>query len=317
MAAMRVAIAGSNSLAVLIAYCIQQQTNYQFVVLSRFVRDLFRSFNCLTNEKQERPALTARNFPVLVVDYNDTSTLQHALMGVDAVISTVTGNPQIALIHAAAMNRVSRFAPAEFTSVPNPSSQPQNDPLDRGRSLAAQLLHHYRAQQGMEFCMFVCGAFYERFSPGGLQQHGVGLNMGAAGEGDYVVNIRTMAAEAPIWDADGDLVKLCLTSMHDVARFVVEALGMREWPVVLTMQGDRMTVQELVTLVQEVRSKQARDLERTEPFMLMQGTRHAHAVIHQPRHGVARIRVRARGVAERCSQTDACAQSHCNGARTV
>lgn len=254
MAAMRVAIAGSNSLAVIIAYCIQSTTNYQFVILSRYVSD-YQISQLFTDETKERPALAARNIPVLVVDYNDTTTLQHALMGVDAVISTVTGNPQIALIHAAAINRVSRFAPAEFTSVPNPSSQPQNDPLDRGRALAAQLLNHYRSTQGMEFCMFVCGALYERFSPGGLQQHGLGLNMGAAGEGDYVVNIRTMAAEAPIWDADGDLVKLCLTSMNDVARFVVEALGMREWPVVLTMQGDRMTVQELVSLVQEVRSK--------------------------------------------------------------
>jgi hypothetical protein len=37
MAAMRVAIAGTNSLAVLMAYRIQQETNYQFVMLSRFV----------------------------------------------------------------------------------------------------------------------------------------------------------------------------------------------------------------------------------------------------------------------------------------
>lgn len=37
MAAMRVAIAGTNSLAITIAYTIQQNTNYQFVMLSRFV----------------------------------------------------------------------------------------------------------------------------------------------------------------------------------------------------------------------------------------------------------------------------------------
>ncbi|KAF2102741.1 isoflavone reductase family protein [Rhizodiscina lignyota] len=237
---MRIAIAGTNSLAVLIAYYIQQETNYHFVLLSR----------------SERPTLEARDFPVLVVDYDDTSTLQHALLGVDVVISTVTGNPQVALIHAAAANRVSRFAPAEFGSTPNTSSEPENDPLDRGRSLAVALLEHYKTTQGMEYTLFICGILYERFAPGGLYQQALSLTTPAAGEGDYILNVRNMTAEAPIWDDDEDLVSLCLTSAQDVARFVVEALEMRQWPTTLSMVGERMSVQSLVALVEEVRGTQ-------------------------------------------------------------
>jgi nucleoside-diphosphate-sugar epimerase len=192
---------------------------------------------------------------VLVVEYEDTSTLQHALLGVDIVVSTVTGNAQITLIHAAAANRVSRFAPAEFGSTPNTSSQPENDPLDRGRALAIALLEHYKATQGMQYTLFVCGVLYERFAPGGLYQHALGLTSGAAGEGDYILNVRNMSAEAPIWDGDGDLVYVCVTAAQDVARFVVEALEMRTWPTVLSMSGERMSVQALVALVEEARGK--------------------------------------------------------------
>ena len=211
--------------------------------------------NIILTNKQERPTLTARNFPVLVVDYDDAVELQHALLGVDVVISTVTGNPQIALIHAAAANGVSRFAPAEFGSLPSASSEPQSDPLDRGRAYATVLLEHYKNTQGMEYTLFICGILYERFAPGGLYQYALALQAAAAGEGDYILNVRNMTAEAPIWDSDNELVELCLTSAQDVAKFVVEALGMRHWPVLLTMSGERMTVQELVALVEQVRGE--------------------------------------------------------------
>lgn len=166
----------------------------------------------------------------------------------------MTGNPQIALIHAAAANRVSRFAPAEFGSTPN-GSDPENDPLDRGRSLALQLLHHYKTTQNMQYTLFICGILYERLAPGGLYNQGLSLNAAAAGEGDYILNVRNMTADAPVWDEDDDLVHVCLTSTRDVARFIVAALEMRDWPTALTMSGERMTVQELVALVEDVRGE--------------------------------------------------------------
>jgi hypothetical protein len=259
MAAMRVAIAGSNTLAVLIAYHMQQNTNYHFVILSRYVSAIQYSDSLSTQSahaSQERPALSAREFPVLVVDYSDPQTLHHALMGVDVVVSTVTGAPQIALIHAAASQGVSRFAPAEFGSFPS-TATPEDaaaDPLDRGRALATQLLQYYNASQGMQYSLFICGVLYERFSPGGLRTHWLGLDAPAMEEGDYIVDVRNLIAEAPVWDADGDEVEVCMTSVQDVALFVVEALGLKEWPLVQTMVGERMKVTKLVQTVEEVRS---------------------------------------------------------------
>jgi len=88
-----------------------------------------------------------------VVDYNDPSSLQHALLGVDTVISTVTGNPQLRLIEAAVQCRVRRFAPAEFEG--QPGLRAQNEVLDRGRNAALALLQYYQGH--IQYTVFVCG----------------------------------------------------------------------------------------------------------------------------------------------------------------
>jgi len=120
----------------------------------------------------------------MTVDYNDTNTLRHALMGVDVVISTVTGTPQLELIQAAVSRGVRRFIPAEFEGPTN--LRPSHNPLDQGRSTALHYLNHYRQQGRIEYTVLVCGILYERFSPGGLALHRLGLNSGLAGEGDYI-----------------------------------------------------------------------------------------------------------------------------------
>jgi len=191
---------------------------------------------------------------VLVVNYSDPASLQHALMGVDTVISTVTGDPQLRLITAAVQARVRRFAPAEFGGLS--TAPPANDPLDPGqyRATALSWLQHYRSS--IESTQFLCGILYERFAPGGLRQHKLGLNSGVAEEGDYIINVRTMAAQAPVYDAaDQPTVTICMTAAQDVARFVVRAIDMPQWPPVLTMYGERITVHGLTTLVQEIRGK--------------------------------------------------------------
>lgn len=187
---------------------------------------------------------------MLVVNYRESGSIQHALMGVDTIISTVTNDPQLQLISAAAQARVRRFAPAEFEGLP--ALRPQDDPLDPRRYKATALawLQHY----GIECTEFVCGILYERFAPGGLNRHRLGLNSGVDGEGDYIVNVRTMAAQAPAHDASGQpTVTICMTAAQDVARFVVRAIDLPEWPPVLTMYGERVTVSGLINLVQEIR----------------------------------------------------------------
>jgi hypothetical protein len=63
-------------------------------------------------------------------------------MGIDTIISTVTGAPQLQLIEAAVRCRVRRFAPAEFEG--QPGLRGQNPVLDRGKNAALNLLQYYQ-----------------------------------------------------------------------------------------------------------------------------------------------------------------------------
>lgn len=170
-------------------------------------------------------------------------------MGVDTVISTVSGNAQLRLIEAAVACRVRRFAPAEFEGLP--SLREQNDPLDRGKALALAHLQHYRAY--ITSTVFVCGILYERFSVNGMVSHRIGTGTGVGNEGDYIFDARNMTAEAPVYDAANNLSTLCLTSAWDVGKFVVKALDMDDWPSRMTMCGERMTVNQLINTVQSCR----------------------------------------------------------------
>jgi hypothetical protein len=172
------------------------------------------------------------------------------LRGIDTVISTVTGQSQIELIKAAVSIRVRRFIPAEFEGLPQ--LRTANDPLDRGRSLARQYLQHYA--QFIQSTTVVCGIFYERFQPGGLQHTRIGLTSGLSGEGDYIMNCRNMHAKVPAYDGEnGMTVIICMTAAQDVARFVTKALDLPHWPAELRMLGQRVLVKDLVELVQRLK----------------------------------------------------------------
>jgi hypothetical protein len=189
------------------------------------------------------------------VDYNDLESLKYALRGIDTVISTVTGRSQIELIKAAVSIRVRRFAPAEFEGLPQ--LRAPNDPLDRGRTVARQYLQHYA--QFIQSTTFVCGIFYERFQPGGLQHTRIGLTSSMSGEGDYIMNCRTMSAKVPAYDADENMtVTICMTAAQDVARFVTKALDLPSWPAELRMMGQRVLVKDLVETVQRLKGTQTR-----------------------------------------------------------
>ncbi|KAA6406823.1 MAG: hypothetical protein FRX48_09321 [Lasallia pustulata] len=232
----RVAIAGTGGLAYWIAHFLSTETFHPFILLSR----------------APKPLLTAKGWQVAVVNYTDPSDLQYKLAGVDTVISTVTGSPQIGLIDAAAAVGVKRFAPAEFEG--QPSLRPQADPLDRGKLAALARLQHYSAY-GMQFTSFVCGILYDRFSPGGMAASGIGIGSGVAAEGDYVMDIRNLKAQIPRYNAAGQPVRICMTSAHDIGRFVVAAIDLDEWPRELRMRGERLTVLEVVAIAEQMRGR--------------------------------------------------------------
>lgn len=187
----------------------------------------------------------SQGYQCQTVDYTDTNSLRHSLMGVDTVISTVTGNAQLRLIEAAVACRVRRFAPAEFEG--QPGLRGANDPLDRGKALALAHLQHY--QNYIRSTVFVCGILYERFSVNGMFSHRIGVNTGYGGEGDYIVNARSMDAEVPLYDSAGNYAYLCMTSAYDVGRFVTRALDMLQWPAEMSICGERISVYGLVEAI--------------------------------------------------------------------
>lgn len=173
-------------------------------------------------------------------------------MGVDTVICTVTGLPQLRLLEAACRQRVRRFAPAEFEGPV--SHRPNPDPLDRGKSTIRGWLYQYR--QLIQSTVFTCGVLYERFAPGSLTSYRLGMQTHLRFEGDFIVNPRNLTATAPFNDSNGNPVSLCLTSAQDVARHVVQAIHYpHRWPAEIFIVGQRMTVQELLSCVAFARGK--------------------------------------------------------------
>lgn len=183
---------------------------------------------------------------MIVTDYSNELDLVFNLAGVNVVISTISGTSQLSLIDAAFKVGVSRFAPAEFEGLP--SLRPVPDALDRGRSHALERLRQYQPR-GMQYCVFVCGIFYERFAPGGMIASNIGRGSGISGEGDYIMNTRQMRAQVP-YETNGQPATICATSVQDVGRFVAAAIGMLQWPVELRMCGERMNVSDLVRVAE-------------------------------------------------------------------
>ena len=68
------------------------------------------------------------------------------------------------------------------------------------------------------------------------------------------MDCRKMEAEVPVSDAENDPnVTVCMTAAQDVARFVVRAIGLPQWPAELRMTGQRIVVKDLIALVQRLR----------------------------------------------------------------
>lgn len=165
------------------------------------------------------------------------------------MISTINGDPQLALIDAAAAAHVRRFVPSEFGGPP--SLRPQNDLLDQGRRAAILRLHQHE-HSGMRFTVFSCGVLYERFAPGGMSASQIGLQSNIGQEGDYLMDFRRRKAQVPYLNAAGQPATICMTSAADVARFVVAALDLPSWPREFRLRGERLTVRDVVAIAEEI-----------------------------------------------------------------
>ncbi|EEQ91778.2 uncharacterized protein BDCG_06898 [Blastomyces dermatitidis ER-3] len=200
--------------------------------------------------RYSNPGLAAKGWQVLEVDYSNSSSLRYALTGIDTVISTISGEAEIALIDAAAHVHVRRFVPSEFEGPP--SMRPAGNVLDRGNENSLALLQYYE-QYGMQYAVFACGIFYERFAPGGMAAFQLGKGTYIDGEGEYLMNIRMMKAEIPYFNVLGAPVVVCMTSAQDLARYIVAALDLPQWTTEFRVCGRRMTLGDIVKEAEIIR----------------------------------------------------------------
>ncbi|KAK7969059.1 hypothetical protein PG996_002501 [Apiospora saccharicola] len=240
-AMMRIAIAGGGGFANILVRELSESA-HALIVLSTQEHPEFDEFDC----------------QVAAVDYGNMDNLRFILQGVDLVISTISGTPQVNLIDAARRARVRCFVPSEFEG--SLSHRPaDNDPLDsnRGNSAALDFLRRWSTSRShpMKFTVFSCGLFYERLAPGGLAAYNMGYSSNVENEGDYLVNIRNGTAEIPEVNAQGRSVHITMTSVFDVARFVAAAveLGLDSWPREFKMRGASLSTKHLVEVCEEVR----------------------------------------------------------------
>jgi hypothetical protein len=185
------------------------------------------------------------------VDYESQDSLQHAVMGIHTIISTVTGEAQMQLLRAALVRRVRRFAPAEFEGPLENRVPPEH--FDRERMQVRSMLEQCRGR--IESTIFNCGVLYERFAPGGLHSCRLALHSNYGYEGDFIINPRNLSGEATFDDHNGQPATICLTGAQDVARLVVRALDLPNWPPQFYMVGERLTIPQLIFSVLHARSK--------------------------------------------------------------
>lgn len=209
--------------------------------------------------KQERPEFEPLGAQVAVVDYSNVEELRYTLQGVELVISTISGGPQLNLIDAARRARVRTFVPSEFEGAL--SGRPtSNDPLDRGSEAALGLLQQWpqsnSSPPAMRYTVFSCGVFYERFAPGGLALLNISTGPNVQSSGDYLVNIGNATAELVEYNAHGVPVVVSMTSVYDVARFVAAAIevGPNDWPREFRMRGDQLSVRDIFRACSSVRN---------------------------------------------------------------
>ncbi|KAG9235122.1 isoflavone reductase family protein-like protein [Amylocarpus encephaloides] len=227
----KIAIAGSGGLAWIFAKALCS-TEHTTIILSRNDQPEFAKLEC----------------QVVVLDYDSQLDLRFHLRGIDVVISTVSGAPQINLIDAAHDAGVTRFVPAEFEGPP--ARRALNDPLNRGKRETIARLKDWShdTRNPMRFTIFSCGVFYQRFARGGLALYNIGIGTGIERQGAYLMNLGNDTAEVVEYTGDGKPIYICLTDVYDLANFIVAALdhGLSSWLPEFRVQSDRKTVTEIL-----------------------------------------------------------------------
>ncbi|CUS10342.1 unnamed protein product [Tuber aestivum] len=251
---MKVAVAGTAGLAQHITRAVAEEGHEYPFFLHTKILGLTKSSN------QQRPQLAENGFRVIQVDYFNPASLHSALIGVDTVISTVSGAPQLALIDSCLTACVRRFAPAEFEGVPY-----ERPMIEQGRKKIDTLNRLREVKERLQSTAFCCGIFYEWFGPGGLSRSGVSAGtilettptsrVFVGDEACYMLDFRNERATIPAYSEKGSDVYACFTAAADVGSFVAKCLSMEAWPEQLRMRGERLKLLDFVRIAEAVKDR--------------------------------------------------------------
>lgn len=196
------------------------------------------------SRRTSHPDLDALNVRVVPVSYDDPASLASALQGVHTIISTISGFneasmvvPQLALLDAAVKAGVKRFAPSEFSVRADPESPIE---IYRLKRLVARAV----ASSGLEYTIFECGSFMNYLACGTR-------GIGHLRELRLLFDVENASAKLP---GDGS-THIVYTRAEDIGRFVAASLDLEHWPECSQMRGDRLRLNEVVKLAEEVRGK--------------------------------------------------------------
>ncbi|KAK2757028.1 hypothetical protein FQN54_004997 [Arachnomyces sp. PD_36] len=222
---------------------------------------------------------------IRVVDYLNQESLASALKDVHTVLSVTSAidgtqaQIQINLVNAAVTAGCKRFAPSQWSF--GPVAYQKIGALKMGfEGVWEECMKH---KDKIECARFNNGAFMNYLGHGiypvdskldeeaqlqklkdgkgymdnedqacqGLSREG-GLEDDSSGA--YPINFTTGIAEFPVND-DGKWPRICMTSLKDVGSFVVASLTLPKWEENMTMVGDMLPMNELLSIAEDVTGK--------------------------------------------------------------
>ncbi|KAF2154058.1 hypothetical protein K461DRAFT_121396 [Myriangium duriaei CBS 260.36] len=240
---MRIAVAGSSTIACLIALSIKNETSHSCLIIADHNLDFLRS--------------TGLN--IHIIDYDDAASVRYALLGIHLVVSVVSGRREKILLQEALSCRVRQFIPAHFGG--RPVSCHSLCPSDQHRAEMRRLLIEHRHR--LQSCLIVCGILYEHFQPGGLSSASTRKNEFSFGE--HPVDVDNMTALVPLADT---LPAVCLTAAQDLARCITKLLDMPTWPSELRIYSERMSIERVLSIIEDTREEPFDRTEHDEMTMI-------------------------------------------------
>ncbi|KAI9840667.1 MAG: hypothetical protein M1837_001391 [Sclerophora amabilis] len=237
----KVAVAGVGGLGHHIVNAIRATGKHEVVVLSRRKK-----------EQLERDGVKVEE-----VDYDDPASLERALKGVEAVISTLVSldhtlfDAQVALIKACLATGVRRFAPSEFEG--SPYARTDRIEFQKYKRQVLEYLAVEVDRSQLEWTVFSIGGLYDFMGP--LRADGKTLcssdSLDPIGFSP-IVDLQHCRAEVPE-GAQERRVRFVLAD--DVGRSVARCLDLEQWPEQIRISGANPTCGELIQIAEGIKGK--------------------------------------------------------------